>query len=83
MPKTATIRELRGAFPKIRRLLEAEGAVIVSDYGKPKYLLTLYQPPAEGSPPKKDYAARLSKFQPRPLSRMKSRTLHAENRGNR
>ncbi len=82
MPATASIRELRGAFPKVRRLLETEGSVIVSDYGKPKYLLTLYTPSTTGSPPKKNYMARLAKLQPRPLSKARASALHEENRGN-
>ncbi len=83
MPASASIRELRGAFPKVKKLLEAEGAVIVSDYGKPKYLLTLYTPSPADPPPKKSYLARLKKLQPRPLSRARSKVLHEENRGNR
>lgn len=64
---TIPIRELRGAFPKVKRLLETDGAVIVSDYGKPKYLLTTYTPASKDSPLEKDYLARLAKFQPRRL----------------
>lgn len=63
MPATATIRELRGSFPKVKHLVETEGAVIVSDYGKPKYLLTLYSPPLPQTAPKKDYLTRLVKHQ--------------------
>lgn len=84
MPATASVRELRGAFPKVKRILETEGSVIVSDYGKPKYLLTLYTPPlANASPKKKDYLSRLAKFQPRALTKAKAKALHEENRGNR
>jgi hypothetical protein len=83
MPATATIRELRGSFPKIKRLLETEGSVIVSDYGKPRYLLTYYTPPPAGPPPKKDYMNRLKKLQPRLMSKAKATALHEENRGNR
>jgi hypothetical protein len=80
---TATIRELRGSFPKIKRLLETEGQVIVTDYGQPKYLLALYTPPVRKSPPKKDYLARLGRFQPRPLTAAASRALQEDNRGDR
>ncbi len=83
MPATVTIRELRGAFPKVKHLLETEGSVIVSDYGEPKYLLTLYTPPPAGSPPKKNYLARLAEHQPRPLSKARASALHEENRGSR
>jgi len=51
MPPTTTVRELRGSFPKVRKLVEAEGSVIVSDRGHPKYLLTLYTPPAKPKRP--------------------------------
>lgn len=61
-----TVRELRGSFPKVKRILETEGAVIVSDHGEPKYLLALYTPSPAWGPRAKDYMARLKKFQPRP-----------------
>ncbi len=82
---TATVRELRGSFPTVRKLVESEGSVIVSERGRPKYLLKLYTPPP-GAKPKakdKDYLARLKKFQPRPISNTAARTLHEENRGDR
>ncbi|MES2693237.1 MAG: hypothetical protein V4773_07165, partial [Verrucomicrobiota bacterium] len=69
MPKpVTTVRELRGSFPKVKKLVETEGAVIVSDRGEPKYLLTLYTPPPKKAPARKDYIARLKKFQPQPMS---------------
>lgn len=84
MPKpVTTVRELRGAFPKVKRLLESEGAVIVSDRGEPKYLLTLYTPAPRQTAPAKDYLARLKRFQPRPMSAAATRALHDENRGDR
>ena len=45
MPSTTTVRELRGSFPKVKKLVEKEGSVIVSDHGEPKYILKLYTPP--------------------------------------
>jgi hypothetical protein len=84
MPKsTTTVRELRGSFPKVKKILETEGAVIVSDRGQPKYLLTLYTPPPKNAPRTKDYLARLKKFQPRPMSAAAAKSLHDENRGDR
>ena len=84
MPKTiTTVRELRGSFPKVKKILEAEGAVVVSDHGEPKYLLTLYTPPPPRAPKAKDYMARLKKFQPRPMSAEAAKALHEENRGDR
>ena len=78
-----TVRELRGSFPKVKKLVETEGAVIVSDHGEPKYLLTLYTPPPRKAAAPKDYMARLKKFQPRPMSAAAARSLHDENRGDR
>lgn len=78
-----TVRELRGSFPKVKKLVETEGAVIVSDHGEPKYLLTLYTPPSRKAPAPKDYMARLKKFQPQPMSAAAARSLHDENRGDR
>jgi hypothetical protein len=81
--RTTTVRELRGSFPKVKKMIETEGSVIVSDYGEPKYLITLYSPPPKGKPPTKDYLARLKKFQPLPMSAASSDALRDENRGDR
>ena len=84
MPKPiTTVRELRGSFPKVKKLVEAEGAVIVSDHGELKYLLTLYTPPPPKVSTPKDYMARMKKFQPQPMSGAAARSLHDENRGDR
>lgn len=84
MPKpVTTVRELRGSFPKVKKLVETEGAVIVSDHGEPKYLLTLYTPPPKKAPASKDYMARLKKFQPQPMTAAAAKSLHEENRGDR
>lgn len=84
MPKSiTTVRELRGAFPKVKKIVETEGAVIVSDNGEPKYLLTLYTPPPKKAPRSKDYLARLKTFQPQPMSAAVAKSLHEENRGDR
>lgn len=84
MPPTATVRELRNRFPKVRKLVEAEGEVVVTDRGEPKYRLTLYAPARPGRrPPVKDYVARLRRFQPRPLGVSASKALEEENRGAR
>jgi len=84
MPKTiTTVRELRGAFPKVKKIVETEGSVIVSDNGEPKYLLTLYTPPPKAAPRTKDYLARLKTYQPQPMSAPAAKALHEENRGDR
>lgn len=83
MPSITTVRELRGSFPKVKKIVESEGSVIVSDHGEPKYLLTLYTPPPKRPALAKDYLARLKKFQPQPMSAAAAKAIHDENRGDR
>jgi hypothetical protein len=83
MPSFTTVRELRGSFPKVKKLIESEGAVIISDHGTPRYLITLYTPPPKLKPAPKDYLARLRKFQPQPISKAAAQALHEANRGDR
>jgi antitoxin (DNA-binding transcriptional repressor) of toxin-antitoxin stability system len=82
---TATIRDLRNRFPKVKEMIETEGEVIVTDKGKPKYKLTPYTPPPTGkrSRAPKDYMSRLRRFQQRPMSPAKVKALEDENRGER
>lgn len=80
---TATIRELRNHFPKVRKLLERDGEVLVSDHGTPRYRLTLYTEPAATKPAAVDYWARLQTHQPEPLSAAQAQSLHDDNRGDR
>jgi antitoxin (DNA-binding transcriptional repressor) of toxin-antitoxin stability system len=81
---TASIRDLRNHFRKIKKMVETQGEVIVTDKGQPKYKLTLFTP---GQPEKarspKDYMARLRRYQPRPISAAAAKSLHDENRGSR
>jgi antitoxin (DNA-binding transcriptional repressor) of toxin-antitoxin stability system len=84
MPATATVRDLRNRFPHIRKLVEQEGEVVVTEQGTPKYRLTRYSqadrtPPA----PPKDYLKRLRRHQPRPISAAVAKALHDANRGER
>lgn len=83
MPATTTIRELRNNFPKVRKLLDAEGEVLVTDRGTPKYRLTRYAAAAKAAPAPKDYMARLRRHQARPMSSRQSQALHRANRGDR
>ena len=84
MPRTATIRALRNSFPQIKRQLEAEGEIVVTERGTPKYRLTLYTPARHRRvPPPKDYMARLRRYQPRALSAAAAVALHEDNRGSR
>jgi antitoxin (DNA-binding transcriptional repressor) of toxin-antitoxin stability system len=84
MAATATIRDLRNNFPRVRRLLDQEGEVVVTDQGTPAYRLTRFQAPARsGTPAPKDYLARLRRFQPKPIQGDDVASLHDANRGGR
>ena len=79
---TASVRDLRNRFPKIKEMVEAQGEVIVTDKGQPKYRLTLFTPGQRGQAcPAKDYMARLRRHQLRPISAVAAKSLHDENRG--
>lgn len=81
---TATIRELRNEFPKVKKLVEAAGEVVVTDQGTPRYRLVLYTPATRKTRSRrKDYMVRLRRHQPRPLGAADARALHEENRGSR
>jgi hypothetical protein len=83
MPAAATIRDLRNRFPKIRKIVETEGEVLLSEGGKTKYRLTLHTPPAAKKSAPVDYWARLTEYQPVAITAAQARSLHEENRGDR
>ncbi len=83
MPLEASIRDLRNHFPEVRRILEAEGEVLLTVSGKARYRLTPYSERPATPPVPVDYWARLSSYQPSPISAEASRALHDENRGDR
>jgi antitoxin (DNA-binding transcriptional repressor) of toxin-antitoxin stability system len=83
MQPTASIRDLRNHFPRIRRILETEGEVLLTESGKAKYRLTPYAEPATKASAPVDYFARLIAYQPDPLSAQAAQSLHEENRGDR
>jgi antitoxin (DNA-binding transcriptional repressor) of toxin-antitoxin stability system len=81
---TATVRDLRNHFPKVKKVVESEGEVIVTEKGKPKYRLALYTPrPSEKVRLAKDHMARMKRHQPHPISAAAGKSLHDENRGDR
>ena len=82
-PPTTTIRDLRNHFAKVKKLVETQGEVLVTDKGEPKYRLVLYTPPQNVNAPAKDYMARITRHQPRPLSADEAKDLHEDNRGDR
>ena len=77
------VADLRNQFPKVRKLIETEGEVVLTEKGKPRYRLTAYAPPSVKEPPPKDYMERLSRHQPRAMSSEEARALHEDNRGDR
>lgn len=84
MAATASIRDLRNHFPKIKKLVEAEGEVVVTDQGTPRYRLTPYAPSDRKKPARpKDYLRRLRRHQPRPIGTAEAKALHEANRGER
>ena len=84
MPPKATVRELRNRFPEVRKLVEREGEVLVTERGEPKYRLSLYSPArARKAAASKDYVARMRRYQPRPLGISAAKDLDDENRGAR
>ena len=66
-------------------MVEAEGEVIVTDKGRPRYKLTLYTPApaAKAAGQSKDYMARLRRHQVRPIRTAAAKSLLDESRGNR
>jgi antitoxin (DNA-binding transcriptional repressor) of toxin-antitoxin stability system len=80
----STVRDLRNHFPKVRKIVETLGEVLLTEKGKPKYRLTLYTPPSPGAAPAPiDYWARLNAYQRRAITKAQSRSLRDENRGDR
>jgi antitoxin (DNA-binding transcriptional repressor) of toxin-antitoxin stability system len=83
MPATVTIRDLRNRFPHVRKLVEADGEVLLPESGQTKYRLVLHAAPPAKVAPRVDYWARLTAHQPKPLTAAQARALHEENRGAR
>jgi hypothetical protein len=68
----------------VRKLVEAEGKVVVTEQGTPRYRLTRYVPMAKKTvPAAKDYLAPLRRHQPRPLDAAEAAALHDAKRGDR
>ena len=84
MAASATVRDLRNHFPKVKKLVEEQGEVVVTEQGAAKYRLVLHTPALQkGAPRRKDYMARLRRYQRRPLSRAEATALDEANRGAR
>lgn len=79
----ATIRDLRTQFPRLKQALAREGEILVTERGRPAYVLRAYRAARRPAVQKIDYFARLKARQPRPLSARTSRALDEANRGDR
>lgn len=80
---TASIRDLRMYFPRVRRLLEQEGEIVVTDRGRPVIVLRLYQEPTARRGGSIDYYARLRRRMPRAVTAANRRKLDETARGER
>ena len=83
MPATASVRDLRNRFPKVRKIVESDGEVLLTESGEAKYRLVLHTPPPKKSPPPVDYWGRLTAYQPSPIPAAQAQALHDDNRGDR
>lgn len=80
---TATVRDLRTKFPKLKAIIAREGELVVTDRGQPAYVLRAFTAPRPKKPVRVDYFARLRAHQPRPLSAAASKALDEHDRGER
>lgn len=80
---TATIRERRTSFPKIRARIEREGEVIITDRGKAAFVLRAFTAKPKKTKPPIDYYARLLSYMPKPMSAAAMKALDEANRGDR
>jgi prevent-host-death family protein len=83
---TATIRDLRNRFPEIRRIVEAEGEIIITEKGKGRYKLIPYDDPGpapQQDPRTVDYAGRMAAHGMRPLSKEESEAFWEDFKGTR
>ena len=67
----------------MRKLVEEEGEILLSESGKTKYRLSLHTPPRKKAPATVDYWARLTSYQPVAITAEQAGSLLEENRGDR
>lgn len=80
---TATVRDLRTRFPRLKAMVARDGEVVVTDHGEPAFVLRAYLPPAGRRARRIDYFQRLKARQARPLPAAASRALDEADRGER
>ncbi len=77
--KTASIRQLRTEFPKVRDMIARQGEVVVTERGQAAYVIKPYVEPKRKTKAKPfDYYARLMKRMPKPISAAASRAMDAD-----
>lgn len=82
--KTASVRQLRTEFPKVREIIEREGEIVVTERGQAAYIIKPYTAPKRETKAEPfDYYARLIKRMPRPMSAEASEAIDELNRGER
>ncbi|HEY4395184.1 MAG TPA: hypothetical protein VGP64_14030 [Polyangia bacterium] len=79
----ATVRDLRTQFPRLKQAIACEGEILVTERGRPAYVLRAYRAARRPAVEKIDYLGRLKARQARPLSARASRALDEANRGER
>jgi len=79
------VRDLCTQFPRLKRLVEHEheGEVVVTDRGKPAFVLRAYRKPATARTRRLDDFARLKARPAKPLSAAAARGLDESDRGER
>jgi antitoxin (DNA-binding transcriptional repressor) of toxin-antitoxin stability system len=80
---SATIRDLRTRFPLLKALVARDGEVVVTDHGKPAFVLRPFVAPPKTRAIRVEYFERLKKRQPERLSARAARALDEAERGER
>jgi antitoxin (DNA-binding transcriptional repressor) of toxin-antitoxin stability system len=80
---TATIRDLRTKFPKVRHLIETKGEVVVTERGRPRFVLRQYHAQPSRKASAVDFYRRLVARMPKMLTEKQSRAIDELNRGER
>jgi len=78
-----SVRDLRTRFPHVRAAVAAEGEVVVTERGKPAFVLRPFVAPRTRRTPAIDYFARLRARMPKALTAKEREAIDDENRGER
>ena len=87
--RAINLNQLRVNFPKVRKLIEQEGEVVLTERGLPVFVISehpsrqLRKTVRSHKPADFDYYARLIKRMPKPISAEASRAIDELNRGER